>query len=79
MRYLTLFGTKKYDLISDRIRYLINLKSSIKYILSHYFGKIKVDFYDFSSTEKTLTLRNVIILVRLVINKYQNHYCFKIF
>ena len=27
-RYLTLFGSKKYDAIYDRIRYLINLESS---------------------------------------------------
>ena len=31
-RYLTLFGTKKYDAIYERIRYLISLKSSITYI-----------------------------------------------
>ena len=42
-RYLTLFGTKKYDTIYDRIRYLKSLKSIITYIFSHYFAKIKVD------------------------------------
>ena len=46
-RYLTLFGTKKFDGIYDRIRYLISLKSSIAYIFSRYFAKIKVDDYDF--------------------------------
>ena len=45
-RYLTLFGTEKYGAIYDRIRYLISLKSSITYIFSHYFAKIKVNFYD---------------------------------
>ena len=45
-RHLRLFSTKKYDAIYDRIRYLISLKSSITYIFSHYFSKIKVDSYD---------------------------------
>ena len=43
-RYLTLFGSEKYDAIYNTIRYLITLKSSITYIFSHYFVKIKVDF-----------------------------------
>ena len=45
-RYLTLFGSKKYDAIYNRIRYLISLKSSITYIFSHYFAKIKVGTFD---------------------------------
>ena len=45
-RYLTLFDTKKYDAIYDRIRYLASLKGSITYIFYHYFAKIKVDSYD---------------------------------
>ena len=44
-RNLTLFGTKKYDTIYDKIRYLISLKSNITHIFSHYFAKIKVDSY----------------------------------
>ena len=78
-RYLTLFGTKKYDAIYDRIRYLISLKSSITYIFSHYFAKIKVDSYDSLPIEKTLTLHNVIILIKSVLNKDKNHYYYKIF
>ena len=45
-RYLTLFGSEKFDAIYNRIRYLISLKSGIRYIFSHYFAKIKVDSYD---------------------------------
>ena len=78
-RYLTLFGTKKYDAIYDRIRYLISLKSSITYIFSHYFAKIKVDSYDSLPIEKILTLHNVIILIKSVLNKDKNHYYYKIF
>ena len=53
--------TKKYGAIYDRIRYLISLKSSIKYIFYHYFAKIKVHSYDSLPIEKTLTLRIAII------------------
>ena len=35
-RNLTLFGTKKYDTIYDKIRYLISIKSGITYTISHY-------------------------------------------
>ena len=71
-RYVTLFGTKKYDAIYDRIRYLISPKSSITYIFSHYFAKIKGDSYNYLPIEKTLTLHNVIILIKSVLNKDKN-------
>ena len=45
-RYLTLFRSEKYDAIYKRIRHLISLKSSITYIFSLYFAKIKVGSYD---------------------------------
>ena len=44
-RYLILFGSKKYDAILNRIRYLVSPKSSMIYIFSHEFVKIKVDSY----------------------------------
>ena len=65
-RYLTLFGSEKYGVIHDRIRYLISLKSDITYIFSHYFTKIKIDLYDSLPIEKILTLHNVIILIKSV-------------
>ena len=37
--------------------YLISLKSSITYIFSHYFAKIKVNSFDCLPTEKRLTLK----------------------
>ena len=54
-RYLTLFGSENYDAIYNRIRYLISIKSSITYIFSYYFAKIKVDSYDFLPIEKRFT------------------------
>ena len=52
-RYLTLLGSENYDAIYNRIRYLISLESSITYIFSHYFAKIKVHSYDSLTIEKT--------------------------
>ena len=61
------------------IRYCISQKSAITYIFSHYFAKIKVDSYDSLPIEKRLTLHNVIIHIKSVLNKDKNHYCYKIF
>ena len=68
-RYLTLFGSEKFDAIYNRIRYLISLKSGIRYIFSHYFAKIKVDSYDSFPKKKKLTLHNVIIHIKSVLSK----------
>ena len=73
-KYSTLFGSEKYDVIYDSIRYLIALKNGIPYIFSHYFEKIKVDSYDSLPIEKILTLHNVIIHIKSVLNKDKNHY-----
>ena len=78
-RYLALFGPEKYDAIHNKIRYLISLKSSIAYVFSNYYAKIKVDSYHSLPIEKTLTLHNVIILINSVIDKKQNHYYYNIF
>ena len=72
--YLTLFGSEKYQAIYNRIRYLISIKSGITYIFSHYFAKMKVDSYDYLSIEKILTLHNVVIHIKSVINKDKNHF-----
>ena len=53
-RYLILFDSEKHDDIYKRIRYLLSLKSSIIYIFSHYFAKIKVNSYDFLPKEKNI-------------------------
>ena len=41
--------------------------------------KIDIDWYDFLPLEKTLILRNVIIVIKSVFNKDQNHYYYNIF
>ena len=54
-RYLVLSGLEKYKAIFDRIRYLIGLKSGIRYVFSHSYAKIKIDLDDDLSLEETLT------------------------
>ena len=49
------------------------------YDFSHNYARIKTDSYDSLSLEKTLTLHNVIILIKSVFNKNQNHYHYNIF
>ena len=78
-RYLIFFGSEKYDAIYNRIRYLLRLKSGEAYIFSHYFAKIEIDSYDSLPIEKRLTLYNVIIHIKSVLNKDENHYYYKIF
>ena len=79
-RYLVLFGSEKYDLICNRIRYLIGVKSGITYVISHNYAKIKVDSYDTLPLEKTPTFHSdIIILIKLVLNEYKNNYHYNIF
>ena len=42
IKYLVLFGLKKYDASYDRIRNHIEWKSDITYVFCHDFGKIKL-------------------------------------
>ena len=42
-RCLVLFGDGKYDFVYNRIRYLIGVKSSITYVISHNYAKVNVD------------------------------------
>ena len=76
-RCLVLFGPKKYT-IYKRTRYLISQKSHITYVFSHNYA-IKVNLYDSLPLENTLTLHNVIILIKSVFDKYQNNHHWNIF
>ena len=51
-RYILLFGDEKYELIYDRIRYLIEVKRGITYAFSHDYSKIKVYSHDYLPLEK---------------------------
>ena len=78
-RYLVLFGPEKYDAIYYRIIYFISQKSGITYVISHNYARIKVDSYDSLPLEKTLSLHNVMILIKSVFNRNQNNYYYDIF
>ena len=71
-RYLVLFSSEKYDAIHNRIRFLISQKSGITYIISQNYVRIKIDLNDSLPIEITLTLHNVIILIKSVFNKNRN-------
>ena len=72
-KYLLLFDLEKYNAIYDRIRYLTRLKSSITYVFPHNYVKIKIDSDNDLPLEETLPL-HVIILIKSILNKNQNHY-----
>ena len=57
----------------------MSVKSGITYIISHKYGKIKVDSYDSLPLEKAATFRFVIILIKSVWNKNKNNYYYNIF
>ena len=78
-RYLVLFEREKYGATYNRIRYLISQKRDIIFVISHNYARIKVDSYNSILLEKPLTFHNVIILIKSVINKNQNHYYYKTF
>ena len=67
--YLGLKNTMPFSIGLD----LISQKSGIKYIFSHNYE------YDSLPLEKTLTLPNVIIFIKSVFKKKQNHYYYNIF
>ena len=76
LRYSTLFDFEKYDTIYNRIRYFVSQKektNGITYIFWHYFAKIKVAFYNSLPIEKRLTLLNLIIGIKSVLNKDKNY------
>ena len=77
-KYLVLLGPEIYDAIYNRIRYHISIKRGITDVFSHYYAKIKVDFYDSLPIGKRLISKNVIIHIKSVFNKEKNHY-YKIF
>ena len=79
IRYLVIYGPEKYDATYNRIIYLISQKCGITKVFSPNYGKINIDSYDSLLLQKTLTLRNFIILIKLVFNEDKNNFCYTIF
>ena len=72
-KYLVLLGPEKCGAIYNKIISYKPKKWHHIYF-SQYFVKIKVDSYDPLPIEKKLTLHNVVIYIKSVLNKDKNHY-----
>ena len=68
------FGPENYDIVFDRIRCSIWSKGCITYVDSFSYAKIKTDSDDGSPLEKTLTVRNIVILIKSVFNESYKQY-----
>ena len=79
VRYLGLFDYSYCDKICDKIKYLITEKSDITDSIYDNFGRIRIDSFDSLPIEKILTFYNVVILIKSVVNKNKNEYCYNIF
>ena len=76
---LELFDFGLSDKICDKVKYLIRKKSGIKNFINYNFVKIKIDSYNYLPIKKILTFHNVIILIKLIVNKNKNKYYYYIF
>ena len=54
-KYLVFFVLEKYDVIYDRIRYIIGLKNGIKYVFPYNYAKTKIISDDDFPLKETLT------------------------
>ena len=77
-RYLVLFDDGLFDKIFDKVKYLISEKSGITNSINHNSGKIRIDSHNSLPIEKISTFHNVIILIKLVVNKNKNEYYYNI-
>ena len=73
--YKSLIGAKKLHIWFNKVsEFMMEFM-----FFSYNYAKIKIDSHDSLPLEKTSTLHNVIILIKLVFNKYQTHYYYNIF
>ena len=78
IRYLVILGHGGFDKIFDSIKYLISEKGGIA-DSNYYLARIRIDLYNSLPIEKKLTFHNVIILIKLLVNKNKNEYYCNIF
>ena len=71
-RYSVLFGIEKFNCMYNKIRYIVNLKSGITFIISHNYSRDKVHSYRSLSLEKSLAFHHFVILIKSVFHKDQN-------
>ena len=75
IRYLILFDYNNCDEGCDKIKYLISEKRGITDSVDHNFARIRIDSFDSLPFKKVLlSFRNVIILIKSVVNKNINYY-----
>ena len=67
----------QYEVIYNRIKYLVSQKYGIAYISHHYFSKIKADSHDSIPIKKRLNLHNVIKHIKSVVKRDKNYYYYK--
>ena len=78
-RYLVLFGSQKMWCYLWQDQMFYKSKNCITYAASHNYVRIKIDSYNALPLEKTLTLHNVIVLLKSVFNKVQINYYYNIY
>ena len=75
IRYLILFDYNNCDEGCDKIKYLISEKRGITDSVDHNFARIRIDSFDSLPFKKVLlSFRNVIIVIKSVVNKNINYY-----
>ena len=72
-------NSRIYNTIFDKINYLISEKNGISDSINHNFPIIRIDSYNSLLIEKMLTLHNVVIHIKPVVNNNKNEYYFNIF
>ena len=70
---------EKYEIIFDRSRYLVILKSNILDFYSHKYTKIKQNSDHDLPQEKTLKIQNLIIFIKSVFKDNRDHYYYETF
>ena len=77
-KYLTLLWSEIYSSIFNRIKFLSRPNINISYVVFHSYVGMKINSNNDLPLEKTLTMHNVVILIKSVFNKNQNHYYCKV-
>ena len=71
-KYLVLFSSEQFDDIFNRFRCLIELEVGVTYVAFSNYAKIKIDSDDDLLLEKSLTMHNVVMLIKSVFGKNSN-------
>ena len=77
-RELASFQSQNSDGTFDGMRYFIRLKSNISSVYSHN-TKTKIDLDDDLPLAKTITMHNIVLLIKSAFNEYYNQYHYQVF